>query len=109
MPHHYSQYESFLKYKQRLNIAEYCRNSTIPTLVIHGSADTSVTVEEGKQIAAWLSTDLIVIEGEQHTFGSSQPWLENKLPDGLLKVCHATLRFFSYDKKRKSSRKKRKN
>ncbi len=94
MPHHFSQYESFLANKDRLNIMNYCKNSVIPTLVIHGTHDTSVKPKEGKDIARWLDTDLILIENEQHTFGSSQPWEKDVLPDGLEQVCVKTYRFF---------------
>ena len=95
MPHHFSQYESYLKYAQRLNIETYCKNSTVPTCVIHGDQDTSVSINEGKQIAEWLGTELIVIENEQHTFGSSQPWGQDFLPSGLERVCVETLAFFN--------------
>lgn len=94
MPHHFSQWESFEKSKGRLDIQTYCRNSTTPTLVIHGDHDNSVDIQEGKDIARWLNTDLTVIEGEPHTFGSSQPWPHDFLPSGLEKVCVETLAFF---------------
>ncbi|OFZ56616.1 MAG: hypothetical protein A3D92_10630 [Bacteroidetes bacterium RIFCSPHIGHO2_02_FULL_44_7] len=94
MPHHFSQFESYEKFKDRLNIMTYCQNSTTPTLVLHGDQDTSVNISDGKDIARWLGTELTIVEGEQHTFGSSQPWPHNFLPSGLEKVCVETARFF---------------
>jgi pimeloyl-ACP methyl ester carboxylesterase len=94
MPHHFSQYESYINNKDRLDIKSYCQNSIIPTLVIHGETDTSVDVKEGRQIAKWLKTDLKVVDGAQHTFGSSQPWEKNVLPEELNTVCKLTLDFF---------------
>ena len=96
MPHFYSQYESYLKYAQRLNIESYCRNSNIPTVIIHGDKDVSVSINEGKQLAKWLETNLTVIPNEQHTFGSTQPWVKVNLPSGLEIVCRETLAFFEH-------------
>lgn len=100
MPHHYSQFESFQKYRDRLDIMEYCKNSTTPTLVIHGDSDESVNIQEGYNIARWLGGELKIIEGEAHTFGSSQPWPHNFLPSGLEKVCVETLAFFNSGKEK---------
>tara|TARA_R110002072_G_scaffold302097_2_gene483839 strand:+ start:24109 stop:25344 length:1236 start_codon:yes stop_codon:yes gene_type:complete len=94
MPHSYSQYEDFLQNKTRLNIEKYCRDSKKPTLVIHGEEDQSVTIEEGREIADWIGTELIPIACAQHTFGAKQPWERNELPEELLVVCKLTLQFF---------------
>lgn len=95
MPHHFSQFESYKQFKGRLNIMNYCQNSTTPTLVLHGDKDSSVDISEGEDIARWLGTKLTVINGEDHTFGSSQPWPTDFLPAGLEKVCAETALFFS--------------
>lgn len=100
MPHHFSQFESYEKFKGRLNIMGYCQNSTTPTLVIHGDQDSSVDISEGKDIARWLGTKLNIINDEQHTFGSSQPWPHEFLPTGLEKVCAETAHFFSGGKEK---------
>ncbi len=94
MPHLYSQYENFIQNKDRLDIPKYCKNTTTPTLVIHGDNDSSVSIQEGKEIAEWLSTDLVVIKDTQHTFDSKQPWESEKLPEKLQEVCEKTLVFF---------------
>ena len=94
MPHDYSQYVSYSNNEDRLNIKSYCRNSIIPTLVIHGEKDTSVDIKEAEQIAKWLNTEPKVIDGAQHTFGASQPWNKDQLPKELNNVCKLTLDFF---------------
>jgi uncharacterized protein len=94
MPHCYTQHESFINAEKRLNIELHCKTSKTPTLIIHGDRDTSVNINEGCKLAAWLKTNLITIEGAQHTFGSSQPWKSDTLPKHLLKTCKATLDFF---------------
>jgi len=95
MPHNYSQYENFIQNKDRLDIQSHCLNSKTPTLVIHGDKDTSVTINEGKEIAQWLKTNLEIIEEAQHTFESKQPWNLDDLPLKLEIVCQKTLDFFN--------------
>lgn len=87
MPHDYSQYLSFLENQDRLNIEKYCRLNTKPTLIIHGESDTSVLPLDGERISSWLSTNLVLIPDSNHTFGSSEPWEKEKLPEQLLMVC----------------------
>lgn len=95
MPHNYSQYENFLRYKDRLNIENYCKNSTKPTLIIHGENDQSVLIKEGETIAEWLQTDLVRIPNTEHTFGTKQPYIQLKMPFALKQTCEATLTFFN--------------
>jgi len=95
MPHNYSQYENFLKYKDRLNIENYCANSSTPTLIVHGEDDQSVLIQEGESIAKWLNTDLQIIPATAHTFDSKQPYSESEMPFALKQACEATLTFFN--------------
>ena len=95
MPHDYSQFEELLANEEGMDIEAFCRQSIVPTLVIHGSDDTSVHFNEGESIASWLKTEITIIEGANHTFGSSQPWLEKSLPTHLQMVCEKTIHFFN--------------
>lgn len=95
MPLQFLQYTSFMEHRERLNIQSYCERSNVPTLVIHGDADQSVSIDEGKEIAQWLNTELVVIHNTQHTFDTSQPWQKEELPDAMLEVCSKTLQFFN--------------
>jgi predicted esterase len=63
-------------------------------LVIHGTSDESVYIEEGRKLATWLHTELVEIEGANHTFGSAHPWNSEMLPKDLEMVCGKTLKFF---------------
>lgn len=93
LPLHYSQFEDFLNNRTRLNIEWHCRNSYKPTFLIHGENDTSVSIDEGMQIAEWLNYQLIKVPNTEHTFGSSHPWKEDNLPIALQYVCEQTLEF----------------
>ena len=97
MPNNYSQYEDFELHRDVLNIEQACKKSTKTTFVVHGDLDTSVNIEESRNIATWLKTRLIEIEDAEHTFGATQPWLEDKLPEHLQKVCEITCGFFLID------------
>lgn len=94
MPHLFAQYEDYVAHADELNIEKACLSSTKPTLVIHGDADTSVDIEEGRNIAKWLNTRLFEIEEANHTFGATQPWTEKDMPEHLEKVCALMMGFF---------------
>lgn len=94
MPILYSNFLDFQKNKEKLNIEKACIGSKVKTLVIHGDQDTSVEIAEGYAIASWLKSNLTVIPGANHTFGSSQPWNSENMPEHLEKVCQLTSTFF---------------
>jgi len=95
MPHSINQYYDYIENKDRLDIETYCKNSKIPTLIVHGEKDTSVDISEGDKLAAWLDTDLSIIKDTQHTFDSSQPWTRQTMPKALQEVCERTLDFLN--------------
>lgn len=97
MPHLYLQYEDFDAHRDELDIENACLNLKKPTMVIHGDADTSVDIEEGRNISRWLKTRLFEIEEANHTFGASQPWTEKDMPEHLEKVCALMLGFFEIE------------
>lgn len=93
MPHNYSQAEDFLTNKDKLDIEKACRDLDKPVLVIHGDKDTSVLIEEGRNIAEWTGTKLEVIPSADHVFGASQPWKSDELPELLKVVCEKVEEF----------------
>lgn len=97
MPQLYEQYEDFIAHQDQLNIEKACKESTTPTMVIHGDLDTSVDIEESRQIASWLKTRLFEIEEANHTYGASQPWESDEMPEHLQKVCVITHGFFQIE------------
>ena len=71
----------FIEFQDELNIEKACISLTKPNLVIHGDKDTSVSIEEGVEIATWTNSPLYTIENTDHVFGSSHPWNSNELPE----------------------------
>ena len=93
MPHYYSFYEDYVEHKDVLNIETSCQNLKKPFLQIHGDMDLSVSVSEGLAVSSWTNTELKVVKGAEHTFGSAHPWGTEVLPEELSEVVQATLDF----------------
>ncbi|MEL0455409.1 alpha/beta fold hydrolase [Flavobacteriaceae bacterium SZ-1-7] len=94
MPHYYQFYEDFIANEERLTIKRAVSNLKIPYLIIHGNADTSVLVDEAKNLHRWNpNSKLEIIEDADHVFGASHPWEQKKLPEHLKKVIELSLSF----------------
>ena len=60
-----------------LDIRAAAARIEVPWLIVHGSADESVPVEEGERLAEASgreSTRLLVVPAAGHTFGAAHPW-----------------------------------
>lgn len=87
MPHFFQFFKDFENNKERLNIKRATLNLKIPHLVIHGNKDTSVSIDEAKNLHKWNpKSKLKIIEGADHVFNSKHPWDKKKLPQELLEV-----------------------
>ena len=96
MPHFYQFYENFIANEERLTIKRAVSNLKAPYLIIHGNADTSVSIEEGKHLHKWNpGSKFVSIEGANHVFGASHPWEFNDLPEHLNIVIDKTVLFLN--------------
>ena len=87
MPHFFQFFEDFSQNKERLDIKRAVSNLKIPYLIIHGSADASVSIEEAYKLNKWdPKSELKIIENAVHVFNSKHPWEEKKLPQQLKDV-----------------------
>lgn len=94
MPHYYQFYEDFMAHQDRLTIKRAVSNLKIPHLIIHGNADTSVSIDEAKKLHEWNpNSKLEIIEGTNHVFGASHPWKIDKLPEPLQKAINSIVTF----------------
>ena len=94
MPHYYQFYEDFIANEERLTIKRAVSKLKIPYLIVHGDADTSVLIDEAKNLHGWNQNNkLEIIEDANHVFGASHPWEQNKLPEHLKKVIELSLSF----------------
>jgi dienelactone hydrolase len=76
----------------RLDLERAARELAIPHLIVHGDADESVAVAEGRLLAAWGRGGLRVIPGAGHTFGAVHPF--GGRTAHLDQALAATLEFF---------------
>jgi len=94
MPHYYQFFEDYISNKERLNIKRAVSNLSIPFLIIHGSEDPTVLLNEAKNLHKWQpKSQLKIIEGANHVFGASHPYKEEKLPDHLNQAIKEIIRF----------------
>jgi pimeloyl-ACP methyl ester carboxylesterase len=96
MPHFYQFYEDFDKNENRLTIARAVKKLQIPHLIIHGDNDTSVSINEAiSQHKRNPKSQLEIIKGANHVFGTSHPWKESKLSNELEIVTQRCFEFLS--------------
>ncbi|MFP4844471.1 alpha/beta hydrolase family protein [Winogradskyella sp. PE311] len=96
MPHYYQFYEDFKANEERLHIKSAMKQIEIPTLIIHGDNDTSVSIDEAKELHRWNpKSELTIIEGADHVFNTKHPWNANILSLELEKVSRLIISFAS--------------
>jgi pimeloyl-ACP methyl ester carboxylesterase len=87
MPHYYQFFEDFEKQSSRLNIKSAAKALEVPTLIIHGDKDTSVSINEAHNINTWCSNSTLeIIEDADHVFNTKHPWTQDSLSDKLQSV-----------------------
>jgi pimeloyl-ACP methyl ester carboxylesterase len=61
---------------EALNILAAAGRLRVPWLVVHGSADPAVPVSVARRLAArsGAPTELLLMDGADHTFGVRHPW-----------------------------------
>jgi pimeloyl-ACP methyl ester carboxylesterase len=94
MPHYFQFYNNFIENKERLNIQLAAERLQIPHLIIHGTEDPTVSLEEAKRLHKWSEkSELFLIENADHGFGAKQPWTEDFLPKDFVVVLEKTISF----------------
>lgn len=87
MPHLFSFYEDFEKNEERLTISRAAKSLKIPFLIIHGTDDPTVKVDNAYDLQRWNpKAQLLILEGEDHVFGASHPWQMEQLPSGFKEI-----------------------
>ena len=96
MPHYYQFYTNFKKNEDRLNIKNAVEQLNIPFLIIHGSDDETVPLQEAKNMLSWNPNNkLEIIENANHSFDSVQPWQSDSLPKDMDIVAQKTIDFLN--------------
>lgn len=96
MPHYFQFYTSYIENEERLNIAIAAKKNLIPHLIIHGTKDPTVNVQESGQIKEWsTNSELFLVKGADHVFGIKHPWKDKNLSTHLSIVLQKTIDFAS--------------
>ncbi len=96
MPHYFQYFEDFTKNEEKLTIKTASQQLTIPQLIIHGTADESVSANDAADLHWWYPlSEIKWIEGANHVFGGKHPWNENKMPGHLKEVVEKTIKFIT--------------
>lgn len=94
MPHFYQFYEDFKANENRLHIESAEKQLDIPHLIIHGSKDTSVSINEAKALHKWNpDSEFSIIEDADHVFNTKHPWVETMLSKALDQTVNVMLKF----------------
>ncbi len=94
MPHYYQFFEDYKQSKDRLNIKRAASDLDIPHLIIHGNKDTSVSINEAENLHKWNpNSELVIIEGADHVFGTKHPWEKSELSKELEMVIQSVISF----------------
>jgi dienelactone hydrolase len=79
---------------ERLDIRRAAARLTLPWLIVHGEADTSVAPDDARTLwdMAGENAELLLIEDADHTFGAKHPY--QGATDALRTASEATLEWF---------------
>lgn len=95
MPLYAQLYESTQANKVRLDISKAAQRLCIPFLIVHGTNDEAVRIDDAKHLHnRCKQSELFVLEGAGHTFGVSHPWEKEFFPPDAKKVINRTVEFF---------------
>ncbi len=94
MPHYLEFYTSFVENEERLTISKAAKNIKIPHLIVHGTQDPTVNLQEGKNINSWNpNSELLLVESADHVFGAKHPWGQDQMPDHLKEITLKSIDF----------------
>ncbi|MBA6156008.1 alpha/beta fold hydrolase [Tenacibaculum sp. S7007] len=96
MPHYYQFYKDFKENEERLHIESAEKKLNIPHLIIHGDKDTSISIDEAKELHQWSSkSKLEIIPDADHVFNVKHPWNESVLSNELEEAIKVVLAFLN--------------
>ncbi|MBC8054534.1 MAG: prolyl oligopeptidase family serine peptidase [Sphingobacteriaceae bacterium] len=79
----------------KLDILSAAGSVSQPWLIIHGKADTSVSIDHASSLnRQQTQSRLLAIPDTDHVFSAKHPWTEENLPKPLKHACDATIAFF---------------
>jgi len=97
MPMYYQIAEDTLNNIERFSIEKAANQLSTPHLIVHGTDDKTVPVEEAKLIDTWnKSAKLHIIDDANHSFGAVHPHTGEELPADVQQVLDKTIKFLTF-------------
>ena len=97
LPLYYQFYENYYENKNRLDLKENVLKLDKPLLLLHGTADETVAVDDSQWIYEQLDHSILVkLDGGNHTFGATHPWQKQSLPEILNIAIEESIEFFTF-------------
>lgn len=94
MPHYFQFYTSFIENKERLTISDAMKKIEVPHLIVHGTADTTVSLKEAENLHSWSpKSELFLVKGADHVFGAKHPWKQKDMPKDLVTITEKSIAF----------------
>jgi len=94
MPMYYQFYQDCMLHAERLDIISACHKTTIPLLIVHGSDDPTVPIDNAIEIKkASHKAQLHIIDGANHVFGGKHPFIKESFPPHLQQVIKVSVDF----------------
>ena len=98
MPHYYSFYEDFINNEANLTIQKAVSSLKIPQLIIHGSEDEAVSIDEGLLLKKWNPLAKFIELKTNHTFETKHPWTQKNISQSLYSIVKDTIYFIESNK-----------
>ena len=94
MPMYFQFYENCKANAKRLNIQDAVSKMSIPHLVVHGSDDPTVLIDEANALKSWnMNLNLHIIKGANHVLGGFHPYDLEEFPKNLQEAIDVTINF----------------
>jgi pimeloyl-ACP methyl ester carboxylesterase len=95
LPMYFSAYEKFYAEKHLFDIPLAVGELQIPFLIIHGTADTTVSFSQAELMQSWnTNAEFFSIENGDHTFSGKHPYTNEKLPLHTEMAVQKTIAFY---------------
>ena len=94
MPMYYQFYQNTISNRKRLNIKNAVSSIKIPYLIIHGTNDNTVLVDESYHLKSWNQESVLyTIADADHVMGSFHPYNRTEFPKFFKEAMDVTISF----------------
>jgi len=94
MPLYFQFYEDFDKNRERLLIKKAAKKLNKPFLIVHGTDDDTVSLNEANALHQWaMGSRMCLIENADHAFNATHPYNAQELNEHILKKLKVSLEF----------------